>query len=119
MGALADNAESACPVSLEESDRYRTLERASSSARKYGRVLALAPFVVALFITLGFKLDSVTAIEVCLVWGVVVAIISFFVIARATFVDCPSCDKHFGPGMRCQWCGFPRTREVAEGSGQN
>jgi hypothetical protein len=99
------------PACLDDWDKFQRLQRAASFVRRYGHVTALAPFVIALFISLRFDFRGTDVlIAVSLAWAGVVAVCGLVVSGRALFISCPSCGSHFGPGNACQWCDFPRHR---------
>jgi hypothetical protein len=96
-------------VCLDDWDKFQKLQQAVSLARRYGYVMALGPFAVAVFIALRFDFKGADMlIAASLAWAGVVIVCGLVVSGRALFIDCPSCGSHFGPGDACQWCDFPR-----------
>jgi hypothetical protein len=83
--------------------------------RKWGKVVALAPFVVALFVVQPFFSKSTSWIPdallaASLVWGIVVVGYYFYLLFA---VKCPACGWRFGMGDKCMNCDLPRHRADA------
>jgi hypothetical protein len=109
---------------LEDSESYVALDKRNLFVRKWGRGLALGPFVVALIVDLGvlpraapdthfWEEFGYAVIWVSLAWTGIVIVYSLSVLLRWLFFRCPRCGWRFGPGEECRSCSLPRSRRAA------
>jgi hypothetical protein len=82
---------------------------------RWYKAVALAPFVVVLFVVLTFFPKSTSRIPsgfvfASLVWAMAVVGYSFFLMFA---IRCPACRWRFGMSNKCMSCGLPRHRNNA------
>jgi hypothetical protein len=82
---------------------------------RWYKAVALAPFVVVLFVVLTFFPKSTSRIPsvfvfASLVWAMAVVGYSFFLMIA---IRCPACGWRFGMSNKCMSCGLPRHRNNA------
>jgi hypothetical protein len=80
---------------------------------RWYKAVALAPFVVVLFVVLTFFPKSTSRIPILFVfaslaWATAIVGYSFFLMFA---VKCPACRWRFGMSDRCMNCGLPRHRD--------
>jgi hypothetical protein len=94
-------------------DEVPSLARTSARQQfltRWCKPVALAPFVVVLFVVLTFFPKSTSRIPTVFVfaslaWAMAIVGYSFFLMFA---VRCPACSWRFGMGDRCMNCGLPR-----------
>jgi hypothetical protein len=77
---------------------------------KWYQAIAIAPFVIVVFVGLKFFGDSTNRfldvlVGATLLWGVAVAVYTFYLFF---FLKCPRCGWRFGSSTNCGSCNLPR-----------
>jgi hypothetical protein len=100
--------------SLDDTPRVARLAARQRLLQKWYRPVAIAPFVLVLFISLKFFGDSpatplwLATLLASLAWAILVAGYTLYL----TFfgLRCPNCGWRYGSGEKCNTCGLPRHR---------
>jgi hypothetical protein len=96
---------------LEDYSKYQELVAKKKSFGRYGYLLAMGPFVLALApaVKLNNGISSVL-IGATLSWTICVVFYGLILNTRFLGFRCPQCSQSFGRGSECFNCGFPRSR---------
>jgi hypothetical protein len=97
---------------LDDSPTMVRLATRQQFLGRWGRPIAIVPFVVVLFVVLTFfdmskSLIVFGFVMASLLWGIGVIGYSFFLLFA---IKCPACGWKFGPGDKCMNCGALRHR---------
>lgn len=90
--------------SLEDYEDYRNLQKRWFAFRRFGVLVAFAPFGVGIF---RFA-ESPVLIFAGLAWAMCVTLYGLFQGVRFFAFECPQCSQSFGRRSECFHCGFPR-----------
>lgn len=98
---------------LDEAPSLARIAARQEFLTRWYKPVALAPFVVVLFVVLTFFPKSTSRIPIVFVfaslaWGMAIVAYSFFLMFA---VRCPACSWRFGMSDKCMNCGLPRHRD--------